>query len=88
MADTSAVNPGNGRRLERYWTRGPGLARWAESPKPWTTLVALLTEHVNPELAKRLATTYFHKVFGYYPGSDLHRVAGGQPPRGNRIGPG
>ena len=70
MADTSAVNPGNGARLKRYWTKDPeGLARWATSPHPWSTLYAQLIRFVNPELAKRLTETYFVAVFGYHSGS-------------------
>lgn len=56
------------RKLEHYWTRGAGLARWANNAHPWTTLVALLTPHVGPVNAKGLASTYFHKVFGIWPG--------------------
>lgn len=78
MPDT---HPGDGNawRLEQYWTRGAGLARWANNAHPWTTLVTLLTPHVGPAMAKRLASTYFHKVFGYWPG---HRQGT------NPVGPG
>lgn len=34
--------------LHRYWTKGPGLAKWVTSAHPWTTLVAHLTKHVGP----------------------------------------
>ncbi|WCZ36987.1 hypothetical protein [Corynebacterium heidelbergense] len=64
------LHPGDSgaRKLEHYWTRGPGLARWATNTHPWTSLVALLTPHVGPAMAPRLASTYFHTVFGYWPG--------------------
>lgn len=67
MAD---LNPGDGNawRLKEYWTRGPGLARWANNAHPWTTLVALLTKHVGPARAKGLASNYFKATFGYWPG--------------------
>lgn len=67
MTDT---HPGDGKawQLRQYWTKGPGLARWANTAHPWTTLVALLTKHVGPAMAKRLASEYFHDVFGYWPG--------------------
>lgn len=81
------VTPGHD-QLHHYWTRGKGLAKWRGSPKPWTTLVALLTEHVGPQKAKVFASRWFIEVFGYAAGSDLHRVAKGKPPRGDRIGPG
>lgn len=65
MPDTSAIRPGTGANFERYWTKNPeGLARWATSPHPWSTLYAQLVKHVNPEFAKRLTETYFRKVFG------------------------
>lgn len=68
MADT---NPGDkgGRQLRHYWTSGPGLARWAASAHPWTTLRnALISEGVSPTLADNLASSYFKDVFGYWPG--------------------
>lgn len=74
--------------LHHYWTRGEGLAKWAGSPTPWTTLVALLTEHVGPAKARVFASRWFFEVKHYYPGSDLNRVEHGKPPRGDRIGPG
>lgn len=74
--------------LHHYWVAGPGLAKWAESPKPWTTLVALLTPHVGPERAKVYASRWFIEHFGFAAGSDLNRVTHGKPPRGNKVGPG
>jgi len=81
------VTPGHD-QLHHYWTRGEGLTKWKFSPKPWTTLVALLTEHVGPEKAKVFASRWFIEVFGYAAGSDKNRVAHGHPPRGDRVGPG
>lgn len=75
-------------RLHAYWTTGEGLAKWAKSNHPWTTLVRHLEKFLNPELAKRTATRWFHDVFGFYPGDDRNRVLHGRPPRGKRIGPG
>lgn len=74
--------------LHHFWTQGPGLARWAESPTPWTTLVALLSEHVPPEKARVFASRWFIEVFGYAAGSDKNRVAHGHKPRGEKVGPG
>ena len=56
------------RDLRRYWTKGPGLAKWATSPKPYTTLVALLSKYMTPNQAKGLAANYFKAVFGLWPG--------------------
>ena len=75
-------------RLKRYWTKGEGLAKWAESDHPWTSLHRHLMKYMNDEMAKRTATVWFHEVFGFYPGSDANRVAHGKPPKGKVIGPG
>jgi len=80
------VTPGHD-ELHHYWLT-EGLPRWAESPKPWTTLVALLTPHVGPVKARVFASRWFIEHFHYAAGSDLNRVAHGQLPRGERIGPG
>lgn len=84
------ITPGHD-QLHHYWTRGPGLARWAASPHPWTTLVALLKEKVPEqrlEVIKAWASRWYIEVFGFAAGSDKARVAHGKPPRGKRIGPG
>lgn len=82
------VTPGHD-ELHHFWTKDPeGLAKWVESPHPWTTLVGLLSEHVPAEKAKVFASRWFHEVFGFYAGSDMNRVTHGKPPRGHRIGPG
>lgn len=63
---TRANKLGNAEQLQHYWTKTPeGLAQWATSPKPWTTLVALLAKYVDgPE---GLAATYYHAVFHHWP---------------------
>jgi len=61
------VTPGND-ELHHYWTKGPGLMRWRGSPTPWTTLVALLTEHVGVHKAKIFASKWFWEVFGIWSG--------------------
>lgn len=75
-------------RLHRYWTAGPGLAKWAKSDEPWTALRNHLLQFMDPDKATRTATVWFHDVFGFYPGSDLNRVTHGHPPRGKVVGPG
>jgi hypothetical protein len=72
----------------KYWTKGKGLAKWAPSAHPWTSLYHHLIKFMNPDEAKRTANEWFHEVFGFYPGSDLNRVTHGKPPRGHRVGPG
>ena len=88
MVDRKPGVVGASAALNRYWTRGEGLAKWATSPHPWTTLRALLLEYVPANQANGLATEYYHIVFGDYPGSDTARVRQGRKPRGDRIGPG
>lgn len=78
----------NTERLRDYWTKGAGLAKWADSEDPWTQLYHHLLKYLTPDVAKRTAAQWFHKVFGFWPGSDLNRVTHGHPPRGKRIGPG
>lgn len=57
---------GNAEQLRRYWTKGEGLVKWADSAHPWTTLVAHLAKYVSdPE---GLASEYYHDVFGKWPG--------------------
>lgn len=68
MTDINPANDYKARRLKHYWTRGAGLAKWATSAHPWTTLVAHLSKHMPPHLAKGLASNYFKAVFGYWPG--------------------
>lgn len=68
--------PGDDRKakpLERYWTEGKGLTRWAEKPHPFTSLVDALTKEIppgemTPEQIKGLAAKYYHKVFRKWPG--------------------
>lgn len=56
-------------QLKHYWTRDPrGLAKWADKPHPWTALYRELRKHVGNERAKRMASQWFHDVFGIWPG--------------------
>lgn len=75
-------------QLHEYWTKGEGLAKWADAPDPWTQLYHHLLKYMSPGKAKRTASQWFHDVFGFWPGSDLNRVTHGKPPRGKKVGPG
>jgi hypothetical protein len=56
-------------QLWRYWTAGKGLARWADSPTPYRTLVAELgSEGVPAGQIHGLAARIYHEVFGVWPG--------------------
>lgn len=69
-------------------TKGEGLAKWAEKEHPWTELYHHLLKYMNPEMAKRTSTVWYHEVMGVYPNSDAARVMHGKPPRGKVVGPG
>lgn len=66
MVDT---HPGTGasRQLNDYWTRGEGLAKWANNPHPWTTLHTLLMKYMSQAKADGLTTEYYMRVFGHGP---------------------
>lgn len=68
MADSNPITIGASAELNRYWTAGPGLAKWATSPHPWTTLRNLLLKYIPKNQADGLASEYFHKTFGIWPG--------------------
>lgn len=56
------------REGRKYWTRDKeGLAKWARSAHPWTSLYRHLATKMNPETARRLTSSYFRAVFGYAP---------------------
>lgn len=69
MAAGIDTSPGVGASasLNTYWTDGPGRAKWADSPKPWTTLFNLLRKYMSEAKAKGLTTEYFVRVFGHGP---------------------
>lgn len=65
--------------LHHYWTKGPGLAKWADHPHAWTALYHHLVKYMTPERAKRAASEWFHEVKGYWPGDQKGK---------NPVGPG
>ncbi|QGJ95799.1 head maturation protease [Gordonia phage EMoore] len=57
--------------LHRYWTTGVGLARWAETPTPYRSLVKALAEEIHdmtPDQINGLAANLYHDVFKQWPG--------------------
>lgn len=71
MAAGVDTSPGVGpsAAINRYWTAGPGLAKWRDSPTLYRTLLALLMKYIqNENVAKGLAAEYYHRVFGKWPG--------------------
>lgn len=67
MVAGADVTPGND-QLHHYWTRGEGLHKWVDSPHPWTALYHHLVKYMNPEMAKRCASAWFHEVTGLWSG--------------------
>ncbi|MBN6777422.1 hypothetical protein JRG19_02510 [Pseudoclavibacter alba] len=65
---TANPEPGSRGYLKWYWTKGPGLKKWAASTHPWTTLRTHLARFLTPEIADRTASQWFHDVFGIWPG--------------------
>jgi hypothetical protein len=55
-------------QLHHYWTRGEGLAKWADHPHPWTALYHHLLKYLPDGEAKRTAANWFHDVFHMWPG--------------------
>lgn len=61
-----AKHKGNAEQLKTYWTKGEGLAKWADARQPFYALVKHLKKYVtDPE---GLAAEYYHAVFGRWPG--------------------
>lgn len=54
--------------LNAYWTSKEGRAKWADSPTPYRTLLALLLKYMSSAKAHGLAAEYYHIVFGKWPG--------------------
>lgn len=67
----------HGRALWKYWTRGPGLAKWNLSPHPYTALTrALRRAGVPARSVPGLAANIFKQVRGIYPGQRLRNRRG------------
>jgi hypothetical protein len=56
-------------QLHEYWTHGEGLAKWADSPTPWTTLHEHLLKFMPDLEARATAAAWYHDVFGSWPGN-------------------
>jgi HK97 family phage portal protein len=53
--------------LHRYWTAGPGLAKWRASPHPWRTLRAFLSKYLSGEELDATTSAWYRDVFGHLP---------------------
>jgi hypothetical protein len=91
MVAGRAVTPkdkADAERLHEYWVAGPGLAKWAQSPHPWTTLHQLLSKYLHGHILDATVSKWHYEVFHQHTGSDAYRVEHGGKMRGKRIGPG
>lgn len=68
MAVDRSPGVGASATLNAYWTSGEGKVKWAGSPTPYRTLLALLLKYMSSEKAHGLAAEYYHRVFGRWPG--------------------
>lgn len=78
VAATIAAAPGpvDRNRLKTYWTKTPeGLAKWRDHPHPWTALYEHLKKFMPDEMAKRVASEWYHDVFGHWPNEGKKKVA-------------
>jgi len=78
----------NEERLHRYWVAGPGLAKWAASPHPWTALRRHLAKYIHDPGKLDRTTSAWHNEVMAPTGSDRYRLEHGGKIRGKRIGPG
>jgi hypothetical protein len=54
--------------LEMYWKTGKGAAKWIPTAHPWTNLYNHLKKHLPDEMAKRVASQWYHDIFHRWPG--------------------
>jgi hypothetical protein len=62
--------------LHRYWTVGPGLAKWRGSPTPWRTLNAFLSKYMSGEQLDATTSAWYRDVFGHLPEMRPKRKSG------------
>lgn len=60
----AAGNPG---ALRKYWTAGPGLAKWATSPTPWRTLRKFLSKYLSGQELDSTTSSWYRIVKGRLP---------------------
>lgn len=61
--------PGSRGYLKWYWTKGPGLAKWATSPHPFTALRNHLVKYLPATYVNQVAAQWFHDALGFWPGT-------------------
>lgn len=68
---------------KRWWTKGEGLKKWATKLHPWTALYHEILQwaDMTPAYAARIASAWYHDVFGHWPGEHSHK---GKPAHGHR----
>jgi hypothetical protein len=78
---------GNKTDLHAYWVAGPGLAKWAKSPHPWTELHRHLSKYLSGPELDATVSKWHNEIFAPT-GSDRYRVEHGGKMRGKVIGRG
>lgn len=63
----AAGKSGDRNQLKEYWTKGKGRAKWVDHAHPWTALYNHLKKHMPDEMAKRVASEWYHEVKGHWP---------------------
>lgn len=59
---------GDAEQLHHYWTKGEGLAKWAESPHPFAALKAHLAQFIHDERELNATTAqWVHDGTGHWP---------------------
>jgi hypothetical protein len=59
--------PGSRGYLKWYWTKGPGLAKWATSPHPYTALKNHLRKYLPATYLDQVVAQWFHDALGIWP---------------------
>jgi HK97 family phage portal protein len=67
VADGMRAADLSGAKLKRYWTAGPGLAKWRGSPTPWRTLRKFLSKYLSGEKLDATTSSWYRIVFGALP---------------------
>jgi len=60
---------GDAEQLHHYWTRGEGLAKWADSPHPFRALRRHLARYIHdPRELNATTAQWHHDALGFWPG--------------------
>lgn len=63
------LKPGSRGYLKWYWTKGPGVAKWATGAHPFTELRNHLIKYLPATYVNNVAAQWFHDTLGFWPGT-------------------